>query len=103
VLTARFIVVLRQLNGLVAGSIGMPWPHFVVANILGAALWAGLWDPGSLHLHRFLPPVALAHRADPEGRVSEKWTRFSAKTMRSLESGASDPIPKVGPLLGPML
>jgi membrane protein DedA with SNARE-associated domain len=46
VLTARFIVVLRQLNGLVAGSIGMPWTHFVVANILGAALWAGLWTFG---------------------------------------------------------
>ncbi len=46
VLTARFIVVLRQLNGLVAGSIGMPWTHFVAANILGAALWAGLWTLG---------------------------------------------------------
>ena len=46
VLTARFIVVLRQLNGLIAGSIGMPWHRFVVANALGAALWAGLWSFG---------------------------------------------------------
>jgi membrane protein DedA with SNARE-associated domain len=46
VLTARFIVVLRQLNGIVAGSAGMPWHHFVVANALGAVLWAGLWSFG---------------------------------------------------------
>jgi membrane protein DedA with SNARE-associated domain len=46
VLCARFVVVLRQLNGLVAGSVGMPWHHFVVANALGAALWAGLWTLG---------------------------------------------------------
>lgn len=46
VLTARFVVVLRQLNGLIAGSTGMPWPHFVVANALGAMLWAGLWSFG---------------------------------------------------------
>lgn len=46
VLTARFIVVLRQLNGLIAGSVGMPWSRFVVANALGGALWAGLWSFG---------------------------------------------------------
>lgn len=46
VLTARFVVVLRQLNGIVAGSVGMPWPHFVTANAIGAALWAGLWSFG---------------------------------------------------------
>jgi hypothetical protein len=26
-----------------------------------------------------LKPERLAHRADPEGRVSEKWIRFSGK------------------------
>jgi len=46
VLTARFVVVLRQLNGLVAGSVGIPWPHFATANTLGAALWAGIWSFG---------------------------------------------------------
>jgi len=46
VLTARFIVVLRQLNGIVAGAAGMPWHRFVVANALGAMLWAGLWSFG---------------------------------------------------------
>lgn len=46
VLTARFVVVLRQLNGLLAGSATMPWPKFALANVLGAALWAGLWTLG---------------------------------------------------------
>ncbi len=43
VFIARFVVVLRQLNGIVAGSSGMPWPVFLVANAAGAALWVGVW------------------------------------------------------------
>jgi len=58
VMTARFVVVLRQLNGLVAGSIAMPWPRFFLANLTGAALWAGLWTLGPYYFtdlfHRFL-------------------------------------------------
>ena len=29
VVVARFVVVLRQLNGIVAGTTGMPWPIFL--------------------------------------------------------------------------
>ncbi|UXN66513.1 DedA family protein (plasmid) [Phyllobacterium sp. A18/5-2] len=47
---ARFVVVLRQLNGLVAGSVGMPWRSFLLANVLGAALWAALWSFGPYFL-----------------------------------------------------
>jgi len=43
VLFARFVVVLRQLNGIVAGTMGMNWWHFLAYNSLGAALWVGLW------------------------------------------------------------
>ena len=43
VVAARFVVVLRQLNGLVAGTSRMPWPRFLAANVVGAALWVGLW------------------------------------------------------------
>jgi membrane protein DedA with SNARE-associated domain len=43
VVVARFVVVLRQLNGLVAGTTRMPWPRFLAANLVGAALWVGLW------------------------------------------------------------
>lgn len=47
VATARFVVVLRQLNGIVAGSVAMPWPRFLLANALGAALWTAAWGGGS--------------------------------------------------------
>jgi membrane protein DedA with SNARE-associated domain len=40
---ARFVVILRQFNGIVAGTLGMHWLHFLVLNAIGAALWVGLW------------------------------------------------------------
>ncbi|MFJ5228814.1 DedA family protein [Kitasatospora sp. NPDC088391] len=40
---ARFVDGLRQTNGLVAGTTGMPWRRFMLANAVGAALWAGVW------------------------------------------------------------
>ena len=40
---ARFIPVLRQLNGLVAGCARMPWKRFLAYNTLGGALWVGAW------------------------------------------------------------
>jgi membrane protein DedA with SNARE-associated domain len=40
---ARFIEVLRQANGIVAGISGMRWRRFVAFNALGAALWTGVW------------------------------------------------------------
>jgi membrane protein DedA with SNARE-associated domain len=44
VVVARFVILLRQLNGLVAGSTGMHWVRFMVANMIGAALWVGFWS-----------------------------------------------------------
>lgn len=44
VVFARFVVLLRQLNGIVAGTTAMPWPRFLVANAVGAALWVGVWS-----------------------------------------------------------
>jgi membrane protein DedA with SNARE-associated domain len=43
VTVARFIEGLRQLNGVIAGTVGMPWKRFLVFNMLGAALWVGTW------------------------------------------------------------
>src|SRR5690349_2218815 len=40
---ARFIEVLRQANGIIAGIIGMRWLRFLAFNALGAALWVGTW------------------------------------------------------------
>lgn len=43
VVIARFLAVLRQLNGVVAGTVKMSWHRFLAYNILGAALWVGFW------------------------------------------------------------
>ncbi|MGB7456843.1 MAG: DedA family protein [Pseudolabrys sp.] len=43
VLVARFFPVLRQLNGIVAGVLGMSWWRFLLFNAIGAALWVGAW------------------------------------------------------------
>ncbi len=43
VVGARFIEVLRQLNGIIAGMARMEWRHFFPYNVLGAALWVGFW------------------------------------------------------------
>jgi membrane protein DedA with SNARE-associated domain len=46
VMSARFFAILRQLNGLIAGSVAMPWLHFLFANIIGAAAWVLVWGLG---------------------------------------------------------
>lgn len=57
---ARFVVLLRQLNGLVAGAAGMSWQRFLVANVAGAILWVGFWTTlayelgAQLHVFTFL-------------------------------------------------
>ncbi len=43
---ARFVPVLRQLNGLVAGSLGLPFHLFLVAQSVGAVLWTSLYCLG---------------------------------------------------------
>ncbi len=40
---ARFIQGLRQFNGIVAGISNVPWKKFILYNIIGAALWVGMW------------------------------------------------------------
>ncbi|MBV9122249.1 MAG: DedA family protein, partial [Planctomycetes bacterium] len=39
ILFARFVMVLRVVGALAAGTAGMPWPRFLAANALGAILW----------------------------------------------------------------
>ena len=47
VMGARFVAILRQLNGLIAGSVAMPWPSFLLANAVGAAAWVLVWGLGA--------------------------------------------------------
>ncbi len=43
VVFARFVEVLRQLNGILAGIAGMHWLRFLLFNAIGGALWVGFW------------------------------------------------------------
>jgi membrane protein DedA with SNARE-associated domain len=52
VVFARFVVLLRQLNGIVAGTTGMHWATFAAANAFGAALWVGVWATLAYHFGR---------------------------------------------------
>ncbi|MEM9105229.1 MAG: DedA family protein [Pseudomonadota bacterium] len=49
VAAARFFVLLRQLNGIAAGTAGMHWLRFLIANAVGAALWVGFWTMLAYH------------------------------------------------------
>jgi membrane protein DedA with SNARE-associated domain len=40
---ARFVLVLRQFNGIVAGTLEMHWLRFLILNAVGAALWVVFW------------------------------------------------------------
>jgi len=51
-LVARFFDGLRQLNGIVAGLLEMPWRKFALWNTVGAALWIGVWGAGVYSLGR---------------------------------------------------
>lgn len=53
VLLARFVEGLRQLNGLVAGTMLMPWQRFLIYNAIGA----GLWGVGVYFLGHKLGPL----------------------------------------------
>ena len=50
---------LRQLNGIVAGTLGLAWHRFALANLLGSAIFVGLWVGGAwlldAHLAQLLP------------------------------------------------
>ena len=54
---------LRQLNGLAAGLLGLPWRKFTAASLLGCALWVAGWVGGTLLLDEHLAAVVASVRA----------------------------------------
>ena len=65
VVGARFVELLRQLNGVIAGTLGMHWAKFLAYNALGAVLWVGVWS-------------SVGYFAGANRRVIEAWfLRFS--------------------------
>jgi membrane protein DedA with SNARE-associated domain len=47
---ARFFNVLRQLNGVIAGTLRMDWWRFLLFNALGCALWVLTWGLTGFYL-----------------------------------------------------
>src|SRR5262245_17954683 len=58
VLLARFLDGLRQLNGIVAGIMRMPWWTFTAYNVAGAFLWTCSWGLGTYYLGRDIHVLA---------------------------------------------
>jgi len=59
VLVARFLPFIRQVNGLVAGSLSMPWHIFFIAQAAGALLWTSVYCLGPYffsHLFQHIRP-----------------------------------------------
>ena len=57
---------LRQLNGLTAGALGMAWPRFALANLLGSVVFVGLWVGGTWLLDEHLAAILpLVHGSRP--------------------------------------
>jgi membrane protein DedA with SNARE-associated domain len=54
VAVARFIAGLRQLNGVVAGILGMDWRKFLFFNAIGGAIWVLVWVLGVHYLSRYV-------------------------------------------------
>jgi membrane protein DedA with SNARE-associated domain len=67
---ARFMNVLRQLNGVVAGTLRMDWKRFLAFNALGGALWVITWTLTGYYLGRHVADIkALAHSLEHGGAV----------------------------------
>jgi membrane protein DedA with SNARE-associated domain len=55
---ARFVAILRQLNGVVAGTLGMEWRRFLLFNALGGALWVLAWSLAGYFLGAHVHDIA---------------------------------------------
>ena len=62
VVIARFVPMLRSITGIVDGANRMPWQPFLLANIVGAIVWATLYGVAAYMLgkqvERMAGPVA---------------------------------------------
>jgi membrane protein DedA with SNARE-associated domain len=66
ILIARFFDGSRQLNGVMAGMLQMPWWRFTAWNVPGALIWVGVWSVGTYWLDRDIGDViAVLKRIEP--------------------------------------
>ena len=55
---ARFIAILRVVGAMAAGTAGMPWRRFLLANAAGACVWATVIGLVGFYSGEYLPTVA---------------------------------------------
>ena len=55
---ARFVNILRQLNGVVAGTLNMDWRQFLIFNAVGGALWVLVWGFAGFYLGEHLSMIS---------------------------------------------
>ncbi|RFC64332.1 DedA family protein [Fulvimarina endophytica] len=65
VLVARFVFILRQLNGFVAGMMRMNWLQFLLYNSISAALWTGAYGISAYYFGE-----ALKHFLDEQSTIA---------------------------------
>jgi membrane protein DedA with SNARE-associated domain len=66
IVVARFFDGLKQLNGIAAGVLGMPWQTFTLFNVLGAGLWVALFGLGTYFVDENIHAVkALLRHVNP--------------------------------------
>jgi len=56
---ARFLNVLRQLNGVVAGMLRMDWKRFLFFNALGGAIWVLVWSSAGFYLGKHVSNLGV--------------------------------------------
>jgi len=67
---ARFVNILRQLNGVVAGLLKMDWKRFLFFNALGGALWVSVWTVAGFYLGKHGSDIrAVAHDLERGGAI----------------------------------
>jgi membrane protein DedA with SNARE-associated domain len=67
---ARFVNVLRQLDGVVAGMLRMDWKRFLFFNALGGALWVTVWTFAGFYLGKHVSNfAAVAHDLEHGGAI----------------------------------
>jgi len=88
---ARFFNVLRQLNGVVAGTLKMDWWRFLLFNALGCALWVLTWGLAGFYLGEHVSDITrLAHSLGVAGAIIIAITVIGAAIYAFRRTGANE-------------
>jgi membrane protein DedA with SNARE-associated domain len=95
IIVSRFVVLLRTIAGLLAGANHMPWPRFMVANIVGSVVWAGLYGFGAYALgheaKHVAGPVGIAIGVIAVAALLVAWLYVRRQEHALLRGGAKVP------------